>query len=993
MATSGATGRWPFLPAVVPLVLWVLGGSVGVLGQQDCDTAFRTASRLEVPQGAQCLMNAGTYTYSSIEINGTLLATTNGSSFVTLTADWMTVSSTGRVRGDGQGGGPGAGPGAGSSDGSGGAHGGRGGSPGGVFLTSSQAGAHGSFPRPVTPGGGGGGANSCGGAGGGALKLSLSGEVRVDGVISVQGRAGGGGRCGGGAGGSLQLDAVRLEGGGLLLAGGGSGGTGGAGRGGGGGGGRISLRYVTSGFRGRSLAHGGAGGGVERLIPSLGQSVSSYQRYYSNALLDPVAHAQRSWRPSSTSTPQFVELRPPAGPPRYYVTALETRGGVTSNYYVTTYTVQVYDEEAKNWRAMLDADYNEQVPGNTDQTGMVKRRLAYPVLTSKVRIYPVHWSGYIAMTARLYGYPAETDPEFMNVNLSPPMNGGAGGPGTVFWVEQGSPGVGELRLDNLAQGAGLRVTSSGIDLATTGAAAWLQDTTAALDRVVLRNSAILNVDVDVDLSDVDADSTSLVYVSGGRRLQIGNQFDGNKFVASSATLQLARDSDVTLDKWSYVMGTIDVQGNVELTVGGNMTLRPQPLTLQGLTVRSNSRLHVLSTAPFPLTLSTLRVYGTFLAASVRLSGLVSVYTGPRSNVSFDPVDPGTHLGRTVDIRGEFYLRSPVSFTNCSRLMVDGGRVRWDGNDTVHVDCTNVTVNGLLLPGDSPLLFGSQVRDTTVGPQGSLAFVAGGPVLTDTLSVSGLLEVRNKVSLQSPVQDRKKMTVLVVHGPGGRLLLDSQGLPMHNDTDLLDVDHSEVFVDVLTVGGLLDAGRLKFGERVTRVTVNNGGNFTWEPVNELEVDYVTAHGVLTSLTPVVVRGNSVIRTRTLLVGENGTVTLDARGLKSGGLVRGVVPGGGDVDGERGDEGGQARQPPAPSGARLEHPPGRPQGQADLPPQRHVLHRLHGGGRRRGFPGHHHHPPAPGLPGQRQSHRGGLGGARQTGHPGRRARWQRYHVRQA
>ena len=48
------------------------------------------------------------------------MARTSGSSFVTLTVDWMTVGPTGRVLGDGQGKGPGEGPGGGSSDGSGG---------------------------------------------------------------------------------------------------------------------------------------------------------------------------------------------------------------------------------------------------------------------------------------------------------------------------------------------------------------------------------------------------------------------------------------------------------------------------------------------------------------------------------------------------------------------------------------------------------------------------------------------------------------------------------------------------------------------------------------------------------------------------------------------------------------------------------------------------------------------------------------------------------
>lgn len=238
------------------------------------------------------------------------------------------------------------------------------------------------------------------------------------------------------------------------------------------------------------------------------------------------------------------------------------------------------------------------------------------------------------------------------------------------------------------------------------------------------------------------------------------------------------------------------------------------------------------------------------------------------------------LGNTVDIRGLFYLRKPVSFTNCTRLMIDGGNLTWDGAQSVVIDCTNVTVNGVLQPAGD-VIFGNDVRDTIVGPLGLFSMTAGGPVLTHTLSVSGVMEVRNKVSLQSPVQDDRKLATLVVHGPGGKLTLDTRNLPMvSNGNDVTGVDHSELFAEEITVNGLFDAGRLSFAKPVTQLTVGNGGNFTFDPASELGVDYLKCHGVLTSLAPINVTGNSIIRTRALLVGENGTLTLDSRALKNG-----------------------------------------------------------------------------------------------------------------
>jgi hypothetical protein len=87
---------------------------------------------------------------------------------------------------------------------------------------------------------------------------------------------------------------------------------------------------------------------------------------------------------------------------------------------------------------------------------------------------------------------------------------------------------------------------------------WITATSPLLDKLVLNNSAILNIIVDVDVSDVITDVTSLVYVGSVRRLQVGNTFDGNKMVASGGTLQLARDSDVLLGQWSFIVGRLDI---------------------------------------------------------------------------------------------------------------------------------------------------------------------------------------------------------------------------------------------------------------------------------------------------------------------------------------------------------------------------------------------------------------------------------------------------
>ena len=84
------------------------------------------------------------------------------------------------------------------------------------------------------------------------------------------------------------------------------------------------------------------------MIPSLGTGRSSYRAGYTNPFLDTTSDPNRSWRPRTNSASEYMELRMPSGQ-AYYVTAVETRGGVTSNYFVTSYTLKVYDDEAKTW--------------------------------------------------------------------------------------------------------------------------------------------------------------------------------------------------------------------------------------------------------------------------------------------------------------------------------------------------------------------------------------------------------------------------------------------------------------------------------------------------------------------------------------------------------------------------------------------------------------------------------------------------------------------
>ncbi len=179
---------------------------------------------------------------------------------LTFTGD-VDVEAGGIIGGVGRGWPGGMGPGAGGEDavGGGGGHGGTGGSGHPNYPGATPGPAYGSFEMPVTLGSGGGNDtdnNVPGGAGGGALRLTVGGDVHVDGEINLDGAAYPSGHAGGGAGGSLWIECNDFTGTGSVTARGGGGHLSWSG---GGGGGRIVIQNTAASFTGLVSACGGDG--------------------------------------------------------------------------------------------------------------------------------------------------------------------------------------------------------------------------------------------------------------------------------------------------------------------------------------------------------------------------------------------------------------------------------------------------------------------------------------------------------------------------------------------------------------------------------------------------------------------------------------------------------------------------------------------------------------------------------------------------------------
>ena len=129
---------------------------------------------------------------------------------------------------------------------------------------------YGSFSSPSELGSGGGNGwytsqmNVPGGSGGGVVRITVGGEMTLEGSITANGTDGGRGNVylaywsgGGGSGGSIWLDVDTLTGSGVISANGGNGGWGN--RAGGGGGGRIAVYHRVNSFTGELDARGGIG--------------------------------------------------------------------------------------------------------------------------------------------------------------------------------------------------------------------------------------------------------------------------------------------------------------------------------------------------------------------------------------------------------------------------------------------------------------------------------------------------------------------------------------------------------------------------------------------------------------------------------------------------------------------------------------------------------------------------------------------------------------
>ncbi|MFA5392754.1 MAG: LamG domain-containing protein, partial [Candidatus Paceibacterota bacterium] len=216
-------------------------GALSLMGNYTGTVTFQknaTTSPMVLSVTSSVNVNSG----NLIFVGDTTLDPPNGGGYEILAGD-ITVALGASINADYKGFGSQLGPGAGAGASYGSSHGGKGGCVS-QSVTTGIANTYGDFIHPTALGSGGNMIWDLGGEGGGALKLSASGNIVINGTLSVNGLNGKANNysCPGGTGGSIWIASGNLTGSGSIKANGGAG-LGGAG---GSGGGRIDLSGASS---------------------------------------------------------------------------------------------------------------------------------------------------------------------------------------------------------------------------------------------------------------------------------------------------------------------------------------------------------------------------------------------------------------------------------------------------------------------------------------------------------------------------------------------------------------------------------------------------------------------------------------------------------------------------------------------------------------------------------------------------------------------------
>lgn len=384
----------------------------------------------------------------------------------------------------------------------------------------------------------------------------------------------------------------------------------------------------------------------------------------------------------------------------------------------------------------------------------------------------------------------------------------------------------------------------------------------------------LVVNANTTVSEVFADDTSMFHGLAESTIRLGRTLASNTAIYYGAILQFTDGSDITLDQDLDIKGKLAFDGLIKLTIAGNLVLQSQDLQIEELTVETEAKMTVVGNRTFNLGLTKFSVSGLFKANSIHfLETIEEFYVSSEGKVEFDPQSSEEYFGKIIQLNGIVDLKRHISIKYPCEMFSMDGTLSWPATgETITLECTVVVINGEWKPGN--LSYPSGLDRLSIGPQGVFHFTAVGPILTDSFSVAGEVNIANVAEFKSKNVSNERIEVFIVHSSGS-LKINTGKLPYI----ALDRDESKVETAnhiravYLTVGGTLEANELTIGPGIDYITVEKKGVFTFQPVATFEVYKMKVNGVMKSTTSITLKGISDEQVHEVIVGPVGSLLFD------------------------------------------------------------------------------------------------------------------------
>ena len=401
---------------------------------------------------------------------------------------------------------------------------------------------------------------------------------------------------------------------------------------------------------------------------------------------------------------------------------------------------------------------------------------------------------------------------------------------------------------------------------------------ANLDSITVLDQSHLVITGNINTTDiVGEEQEAMVHVVEDGGVTVHEEFTINSYIGPDAVLKLER-SHVSLYRYMLVHGglqpsdlgnqSFSLERTASVIINSTVT---NTLKMEELHIDYGGSLEI--TELMSLEIVSLSVLGQFLCWSeIDIPGLHDFFVNTLGRVDIFPASH-VHLGNTIHIKGEVNLRNHIDFLEpCTQLLLDGGNLTFPSDtDVVVMECDTVELNSHFSPGI--VSFGSGIESLVIGTTAMVDFTVDGPIITESVSISGSLNISNLVQFYSGTTSDNRMESFVIHS-NGSLVLNQEDEPGYLDGVAQSTSCSVIKAEDVTLNGLFDSGQLDIDVGFDSVTLNQYGNWTFTPCGTYHIYEIRTNGTIASTTPLVLKGKGKDKVHQITVEKNGVISLDS-----------------------------------------------------------------------------------------------------------------------